>query len=311
MKRLLLSVVCATLSTCVCPAINARDWSDSTGTYKFEGDLIAASEDTVVVRRKKGDLQAYQIEQLSEDDKAFVKSYLADSSGETDPKEMHTWTGREGFRFRGRVVGYGTRTIVVAHDRGTTTIDKKTMDKLDEIYQLMLPKVIAEYDDESVKTKEDMQKWGRRLRGKDKSFTLDGVRMELANGETIAVPLFLFSPDERKLLEQGWETWKSQETEDTAKRREEFLTVAAAAEYQRAMRAEQQAQTQIQLMQLELLKANSGLTQIWEVQMLPRPGVPARATSVVISAQNSLTARMIAEQQYPAFASAAVRQLNY
>ena len=69
----------------------------------------------------------------------------------------------------------------------------RRLDKLDEIYQLMLPKVIAEYDDETVKTKEDLQKWGRRLRGKDKSFTLDGVRMELANGETIAVPLFLFS----------------------------------------------------------------------------------------------------------------------
>jgi len=311
MKRMLLAVVCATLTTCVCPVTDARDWSDATGTYKFEGDLIAASEDTVVVRRKKGDLQAYQIAQLSDDDKTFVRSHLEDTGKKTDPEEMQTWTGRAGFRFRGRVVGYGRGTIVVGHERGTTTVDKKTIDKLDEIYQLMLPKVIAEYDDETVKTKEDLQKWGRRLRGKDKSFTMDGVRMELDNGETISVPLFLFSPDERKLLEQGWQTWMSKDAEDTARRREEFLTVAAAAEYQRALRAEQQAQMQIQMMQLELLKANSGLTQIWEVQMLPRPGVAARPTSVVISAQNSLTARMIAEQQYPAFASAAVRQLNY
>ncbi len=135
--------------------------------------------------------------------------------------------------------------------------------------------------------------------------------MQLENGEKVAVPLFLFSSEERGLLEQGWENWRAESSKEAEKRREDFLAQSAAEEYHRNREAEAQVNQRIQMMQLAMLAVNSGIAQVWEVQMFPKPGVAGRAMSVVVPAQNSLSARMLAEQKYQGFASGAVRQLNY
>ena len=72
--------------------LSAREWTDASGTYKFEGDLIAATDHTIVLRRKKGELEAYQTNQLSEADREFVTKHLEDKKKETTPEEMQTWT---------------------------------------------------------------------------------------------------------------------------------------------------------------------------------------------------------------------------
>ena len=91
----------------------------------------------------------------------------------------------------------------------------------------------------------------------------------------------------------------------------EVLAQAAAQEYQRNREAEAQVNQRIQMMQLGMLAVNSGIAQVWEVQMVPRQGVAARPMSVIVPAQNSLSGRTLAEQKYQGFAAGAVRQLNY
>ena len=113
------------------------------------------------------------------------------------------------------------------------------------------------------------------------------------------------------MLEQGWENWNAESTHETEKKREEFPTQAAAQEYQKSLAAQAQVNQRIKMMQLEMLAVNSGVVQIWEVQLIPLAGVAGRPFSVVVPAQNSLSARMLAEQKYRGFGSAAVRQLNY
>ncbi len=291
--------------------LSAREWTDASGTYKFDGDLIAASDETIVLRRKAGELEAYRTEQLSESDRTFLKEHLESQKENKPPEEMQTWTGREGLKFRGRVIGYGSKPVVLSHARGKTQINGKSIEELDQLYQFMVPKIVAEYDDKSVMTINDLGLWGRKLRGKEKSFNIDGVMMILENGEKVAAPLFLFSSEERALLEQGWENWNAESTHEAEKKREEFLTQTAAQEYQKSLAQQAQVNQRIQIMQLEMLAVNSGIVQVWEVQLIPLAGVAARSFSVVVPAQNSLTARMLAEQKYPGFGSAAVRQLNY
>ena len=65
------------------------------------------------------------------------------------------------------------------------------------------------------------------------------------------------------------------------------------------------------MMQLEMLAVNAGIAQIWEVLLVPQPGVPARPTSVMVPAQNSQAARILAEQKYQGFIAGAVRQVSY
>ena len=292
-------------------SLQARDWSDPSGIYKIQGDLIAASEDTVVLRRKGGELEAYLIVQLSDADREFVKQHLAATVDDKTTSETQTWTGRAGFKFMGRVTGYGSKDVVIHHERGKIYVNQKPLDELDQIYQQMIPKIVAEYDDASVTSLKDLTLWVRKLRGKEKLFTVDGAMMRLVNGESIAVPLFLFSDEERAILEQGWENWKSETTKEEDKQRESFLAQTAADQYQQNQEAETRASQRIQLMQLELLAVNAGVAQLWEVQLFPRPGVAARPLSVVVPAQNSFGAKAMAEQKYPGFASGAVRQISY
>ena len=307
-KSLFLSLIlCASFVS----DLHARDWSDPTGIYKIQGDLIAASEDTVVLRRKGGELEAYLTVQLSDADREFVKQHLAAKEEDKTPDKPHTWTGRAGFKFIGRVTGYWTKDVVIHHERGTIYVNKKPLDELDQIYQQMIPKIVAEYDDATVTSLKDLTLWVRKLRGKEKSFTVNGAMMLLENGEAIAVPLFMFSDEERGILEQGWENWKAEATKEEDKQRENFLAQTAADQYQQNQEAETRASQRIQLMQLELLAVNAGVAQLWEVQLFPRPGVAARPLSAVVPAQNSFGAKALAEQKYPGFASGAVRQISY
>ena len=289
----------------------AREWSDVTGKHKFEGELIAASPETALSRSKRGGLEAYIVEQLSENDQAFVTDFINSKSSEIVPEKMHTWTGRDGFSFRGRVLGYGTQVVNIKYEFARITVNNKSFKEIDEIYQKMIPKIVAQFDDKSVKSEKDLIAWGRKLLGREKSFTVDGVTMRLENREEIVVPLFLFSDEERRVLEAGWDTWKAAADEEENRKRETFLAEAAAAEYQKAHEAEARTNQQIQLMQLGMMAVNSGLTNIWQVQMLPRPGVLARPMVVVVPAANSAQASAMAAQKYPGFVPGAVRQMNY
>jgi hypothetical protein len=308
MKFFLRTVAVLIVASVTRADLSAREWTDASGTYKFEGDLIAATDDTIVLRRMKGELEAYETKQLSEADREFVKQHLEEKKKATSPEEMQTWTGRDGYKIRGRVIGYGRRSVTLGHQRGKTTINKKPIAEIDKFYQFMIPKIVAEYDDKQVTTVEDLSLWGRKLRGKEKTFAVDGVLMRLENAEEVAVPLFLFSSEERSILEQGWQKWAAETTKEDEKRREEFLAQAAANEYQQQRDA---ANQRIQMMQLEMLAVNAGIAQIWEVLLVPQPGVAARPMSVMVPAQDSQIARMLAQQRYQGFVAGAVRQVSF
>lgn len=305
------AVVSFVLLAVQCHVVLGREWSDVTGRHKFEGDIIAASEATVLVRGRKGTLEAYVVEQLCEDDQQFVANYLDSRKDETDPERMQTWKSRDGLQFRGRVTGYGSREVVLSYVSGTIRVNNKPIHEIDQIYQKMIPLIVAEFDDDSVTDEKSLRLWARKLRGKQTAFTVDGVRMRLENHEEIAIPLFLFSDEERTVLEQGWDTWKAESSKEEERHRESFLAEASAAEYQRNREAEARTNQQIQLMQLELMAVNAGITNVWQVQLFPRPGVRARPMVVVVPAGNSAQASALAVQKYPGFVPGAVRQMNY
>ena len=54
-----------------------------------------------------------------------------------------------------------------------------------------------------------------------------------------------------------------------------------------------------------------GIAEIWEVVLVPQPGVAARPMSVMVPAQNSQAARMLAQQKYQGFVAGATRQVSY
>ncbi|MBL8812725.1 MAG: hypothetical protein JNM43_21345 [Planctomycetaceae bacterium] len=285
----------------------AREWSDSTGAWKFEGDLFAASGHTVVVRRKTGELQAYMVDQLCEADQEFVKKHMEEAAKVEAPEEMQTWEGRDGFKFRGKVIGYGINELKIKDSRGKILINDVPYEDADQLLKFMLPKIVAQLDDKNVANEEDFLRWARKQR-KEKVLSVDGVMLRLEIGGRVAVPLFLFASPQREILEEGWSTWKHEATKEAEKERQSFLAQAQANALQQQ---QQEANQRIQMMQLEMLAVNAGITRIWEVQLIPKPGVPARPMSVVVSANSSLEAVNQAAAKYPGFTTGMSRQISY
>lgn len=120
------------------------------------------------------------------------------------------------------------------------------------------------------------------------------------------MPFFLLSDADLEILRPGWEQWESEQASEASREREDFLLEVQAQEYQR----DRQQTRQIQMLNLELMAAATGITTIWEVSLMPRPGVYARPMSVVVSARDSLQAQQMALSRFPGFVVGPVRSLN-
>lgn len=298
---------------CVSP-LHARQWTDATGRLKIDADFFAASDDTVVIKRRNGSLVALKIDQLSSEDQQFVqeKRTLLESAvrdASTEPGDLQTWRSVGGFEFRGRAIAFGRREVSMQRTAGIVTINGTALSRLNTFYQHIAPKIVAQYADPNVSTTQDLDRWLRNMRGTPPTFTVEGVLMKLEDGSELAVPFFLLSEKDLAILSPGWEQWKQEHASEVDRKREDFLMTVQAESYQQ-QREVDAASHQIQMMQLELLAVNAGLISIWEVMLRPRPGVYARPTSVILSAQNSLEAEQQALQNYPGFTVAGVRRAS-
>ena len=285
-----------------------REWSDATGRYKWEAELFTASSDTAVLRNRRGQLQAVRIEELSEGDQKHVKEYLDKLEAPTGT-DMQTWTSRKGFKVRGRVLGYKSGPVEIEFRNGDVVVNDKRYREIDSVYKAMLPQLVAEADDSTVEDEDDFRLWARRLRGKSQTIQVDGVLMRFENGDEYALPLFIFSEQDRRVLETGWQTWANEETTRVERQREDLLIRAEAEDYQRRQDQEAAENRQIQMMQMALLATQAGVTNLWEVLLTP-PGGRGRSFTVIVPAINSSAAANAALQKYPGYIVSGARQAS-
>lgn len=300
----------------LCPAAlgtvfaEVRNWTDREGRFLIRGELIAASDDAVIVRKPNRDLIAVPLEAISDEDRGVVADHRrADRSDPATPDtigQFHSWTTRGGFEFQARVKAFAERNVEFGVRAGVITVNGTSLANLDGFRRQVAVRVVAEFDDPSVTSEADLRRWVQRYQGDPPSFPVQGVLMELADGTEVPVPFFLFSAKDLEVLRPGWERWRDSQENEAARRQESFLLAVQADEYRRQ---EQEAQ-QIRLMQLELLGAATGLTTIWEVYMSPPPGVFGRPLSVVVSARDSLQAQRMAAARYPGFIVGPTRSLT-
>lgn len=295
---------------------DGREWSDATGRYKWKAELFAASEDLAILRERRGDLHAVQVQELSEQDQEFVRRYLDEEDGRVSQDE-HTWTMASGLKIKGTILGYKSGPVELSAKAGVPYVNKKRYRELDPVYQKMVIRLVEASEDSSVQTEDDFKKWARSLRREKRVIHVDGVLMKLKGGEEYAIPLFLFSKADRQVLESGWEQWSAEESTRQQRAQQDALLAAEARDYQQREREEQQQQQEqqeqdrrIQMMQLGLLAVDAGLTSIWEVTLLPPPGRNGRPQRVVVPANDSISAQQAAMQKYPGYVVGPSRQLS-
>jgi hypothetical protein len=287
-----------------------REWNDVSGRFLARGEFFASNDDTVVVRRRNGTLVGVELKDLSTADQEFVKERRAAiASAEPQPDALdqyQTWKSRSGFEVKGKIVAFGQRDIEFRRMQGLVMVNGTAFSRLPPFSQLTAIQIVAEFDDPSVKTEADLTRWAARLGNESRKYSVEGVLLKLEDGTELPVPFFMFSEEDLYALRPGYEQWKDSKASEESRAREDFLLQLQAEEHSRG----RMESRQIEMMKLNLMAAATGVTTIWEVFLVPPPGVFARPMSVVVPARDSLQAQQMALAQYPGFRINATRSLS-
>jgi hypothetical protein len=207
MSRSIRATLCFAVLLAVAAPTQAREWKDATGMYTLEADLVGFDRDTVVLQRKNKELGSIAIDQLSKEDQEYLKSKEAQEIHSNNLETNQTWTLASGTQVLGKVVDYDRRDVTVQRRRGRIYVDDTLYDNLPQIYQQMLLRVIAHEENIEMSDRAALDLWVRGLRGQPRTYHLEGVVLELPNGNEYAVPFFLFAEKDQELLRSGWDAW--------------------------------------------------------------------------------------------------------
>lgn len=302
----------------VCTQGLSREWADKTGNVKVNGTLIAADQKDIVVRLdqpvKGRELLAIEIAQLSDADQKFLM--LEESEGQLkSATEKHSWSLRNGMNVFGKVVGFNRKEVTLQRRRGKLYVNDRPFDNLPEVYRKMIPRIVEHFEKKTFANDSQFNDWVLAQKAEARTFTCEGVLMELPNGEEYGIPFFFFKDTELTVLQPQWDEWlaanqAAKEDEETKRQQSLYLQSQAAA-YQQSVQqnqAYQQEMMQIARMQLQMQAVAAGVFSMWEVYLYPPAGVAAYPISVVVNARNSFDAANIASANNPGYVVGPIRK---
>ncbi len=310
MLRTILLTVVMVLSLQMQGAL-ARGWSDGTGKFKVEADLIAHSEERIVLKTKSGRLIALEIQQLSEDDRKFLASTEAKIGQLGSADKNHVWAlTLKDLKVVGALTGYYAEDYVIQRQDARISVNGKKEQELPELFLRVLPAIVNKFEGTDLADPPALNRWLKDAGKGQHKYHVEGVHLHLASGVDVKVPIFLFGKTEQEFLKPGLERWRaiqSEKLEEQQKldleRREAMLMEASARAYQ----ANQAMQTRAQLLQLEMLAVATGATELWEVALIPNTAY-GHPFSVVVPARSSAVAEQMALQKYPGASLGATRK---
>jgi hypothetical protein len=284
----------------------ARTWTDSTGQYKIDADLVGYNDKTVILQREDKQLGAIEIAKLSQADQEFLKSKEAEERANEVAGKKQIWTLRDGTKVPGRIVDYARRDITVQRRRGKIYANDRQFENLPEIYQRMLPKVVAHFERINNPDRRGLEAWLVRQKGQPRTFTVEGVIMELENGDEYGVPFFFLSDEDLNVLKPGWDEWLAAHKDDYYQHGDHALMIQSLAA---ARQRDQAVQREIAMMQLNLQAVQAGLTSLWEVTLYPGRGNAGPPLWVVVPGRNSQQAIAAALSQNAGYVAGPVRRV--
>lgn len=315
-------IICSVaMNVCSVSAGQAREWTDSTGKHNVKAELVDFDNATVVMRRvPDGELLAVPLDRLSKADQRYLKSVEGTQSHKAGKKAGRVWTLRDGRRVTGRLLGYGRGTMTIGRSHGKvmvaitpddpsveSPVAGKPVREVSDWNLYMILKVVSKYEEGvTLDTLAELEAWFTKLAGQTREYKLEGVVLELERKEQFAVPFFLFSQKDLTYLKPGWKEWSGI---DKAYAKEEEIRQAEQQKQSLYLRARQREYQRDQNQQMLVNYMVFGVGQ-WEVQLIPRPGVAAGPTSVIVSGRNSNDARREAMMSYPNFNVGIIRNVS-
>lgn len=288
-------------------AADARTWTDKSGKYTLEADLIAFDDDQVILQRKSdGALGSVELGKLCDADREYCGGEEAAKAAAGVIEAPQTWHLKSGLKVPGRLVDYVRREVTMQRRRGKVYVNDRQFENLPDVYKKVAPKIVGYYEQNQVDDERKLTSWLVRRKGQPVTYTVDGVILELPSGDEYAVPFFLFSDEDLEVLRPGWEAWLAAAGEyDTQQDRSFELQSLAAAYKQDADQRQQIARLQLGMQAVE-----AGMTSIWEVTLYPGPGVAGPPLWVLSPGRDSRTAGQGALANNPGYTLGPVRRVS-
>jgi hypothetical protein len=297
-------VVSCSLYLVLVTSAYAREWSDATGKFKVKAELVTYSDHLVVLQRGDKKLVGVPVDKLSQGDQQFVKEKLDEATPASAGSQPQTWTLRNGQKAVGKVVDYARKHVTVQRRRGTVYVNDRALQNIPRIYQQILPRVVGHFENTKLETPEELNKWVVSLKGQARDYDVEGVLMELENGDEVGVPFFFFSDEDLKVLQPGWDHWLAAEKDKQGREDQALMLQAQADAYQRDHEANQQAS----MVKLDALAYLTG--DLWEVQLIPQNPQLGGPLSVMVPARNSRAAVQAALSKHPGYVAGTVASVR-
>ncbi len=144
---------------------------------------------------------------LSDADRAYLASPAASDLVRQSIDSPQNWTLRDGTQITGRLVDYMQGDMTIQRRRGRIYVNDRPLANLPEFYQLLIPKIVAHFENLPSVDRQSFEAWLARQRGQRRTFALEGVVLETDTGDEYSVPFFLFADDEQSLLRGGYDAW--------------------------------------------------------------------------------------------------------
>jgi hypothetical protein len=313
-RVLLFATACFVSLSSIATAGEVRTWTDKTGQYTIDASLIAFDDDQVIIERASDkQLGAVAIDQLSKADQEYLQSKEAIDAADEVTDALQKWTLRNGLQVNGRLVNYGRRQVVVRRARGKVYVNDRAFENLPAIYQRIVPLIVAEAGNK-VEDAASLEKWLASRGGAPQTFVVDGVVLELENGDEYGIPFFMFSDADLAVLKPGWDAWLAANTEqdyDAQQQESTRLQVEAALYRQEQQQLQEQVERRrIAQMQLGLQAVDAGITDVWEVTLYPGRGTPGPPLWVTGFARDSRSATQQALANNPGYVAGPVRKVS-
>jgi SLA1 homology domain 1, SHD1 len=265
----------------------AREWTDATGKVKQEGDLVDFDGHLAVLKKGDGHLVAIPVEKLSQADQEFLASKLAKDEMKSQGSKDRTWTMTNGIKVSGRVLKYGRKELVLTRKESKLWALDKPWSDLNEWQKYVILQIASKGEKREFKTEKQLESLLVARKGEPLVYPVEGVMIELEDGELFAAPFFLFSEKDLAVLEPGWKAWVAAEKDEQRREEQSMMLRSVANEYQKNKEIEHK---------IQLLHAASDWFDLWEVTLSDSKGNMVR---VVVPARDSRSAQMAALLQHP------------
>ncbi|WP_161604748.1 SHD1 domain-containing protein [Roseiconus nitratireducens] len=306
MARKVFTVLLILLTASGAARADVRTWKDTTGVYNIQAELFAFNDEHVVLRRPDGSLGMFPIEVFSDSDRDYLKSEQAQKASSANLGDKQNWKLKGDTTIVGNVVDYTKRDMIIQRRRGRVFVNDRQFTDLPPVYQDIVRQTVGQIEDVPNMDAASFDAWVLKQRGQPRTFSVEGVVMELQDGNEYVIPFVLFDPSELRLLRGGWDEWLEAHQDYESRDDESFRLQATAA----AMHRQQELSNEIAMAQYNLNLIRSGITSLWEVTLYPARGNPASPRWVQVTGRDSRAATATALQQNPGFVSGPVRKIR-